>query len=63
MKNGRKVEGLPGLKESQRCLVERLDTFDSTYLRLLNPHIYKVSISTKLRDMKQTLINRYLKKR
>jgi len=62
MKDGKKVEGLPGLRESQRCLVERLDTFDSTYLRLLNPHLYKVSISTKLRDMKQTLIKRYLKK-
>ena len=63
MSGGRKVDGLPGIGESQRFFVERLEAFDSTYLRLLNPHIYKVSISTKLKDTKQTLINRYLKKR
>jgi nicotinate phosphoribosyltransferase len=34
-----------------------LESLDTTYKRLLNPHIYKVSITEKLRGLKLELIN------
>ncbi|MDR0707374.1 MAG: nicotinate phosphoribosyltransferase [Treponema sp.] len=37
-----------------------LDSFDSSYKRFLNPHIYKVSITEKLRALKLDLIQQYL---
>ena len=36
-----------------------LSTFDSTYLRFLNPHVYKVSISEGLRGLKLGFVERY----
>jgi nicotinate phosphoribosyltransferase len=62
MEKGAAVSGQPSLKESQEFMAKRISTFDTTYLRLLNPHIYKVSISTKLKDLKQSLIKKYLNK-
>jgi nicotinate phosphoribosyltransferase len=35
-----------------------LESLDLTYKRLLNPHVYKVSITEKLRNLKLDLINR-----
>ncbi|MDR2782535.1 MAG: nicotinate phosphoribosyltransferase [Treponema sp.] len=52
--------------ENQRLIAIRshvqsgLDSFDSSYKRFLNPHIYKVSITEKLRALKLKLIQRYL---
>ena len=37
-----------------------LGTFDNTYKRLLNPHVYKVSITERLRDIKLNLIKSQL---
>jgi len=37
-----------------------LESFDGTYKRLLNPHIYKVSITDKLRALKLELIQKYI---
>ncbi|MDR3284499.1 MAG: nicotinate phosphoribosyltransferase [Treponema sp.] len=34
----------------------QLDTLDPSYKRLLNPHVYKVSLTQKLKDMKLTFI-------
>jgi len=39
---------------------QELETFDSTYKRLLNPHIYKVSMTEKLRSLKLELINSFV---
>ncbi|MDR0539643.1 MAG: nicotinate phosphoribosyltransferase [Spirochaetaceae bacterium] len=41
------------------CIAE-LDSFDPSYKRILNPHIYKVSISQRLRDLKLELIKKHL---
>lgn len=62
MDGGIRVGAGLGLKDIQRHFAERILTFDSTYLRQLNPHIYKVSISAKLREMKLGLIRKYQKK-
>ncbi|HCO49131.1 MAG TPA: nicotinate phosphoribosyltransferase [Spirochaetaceae bacterium] len=61
MEKGVKVPGQPILKASQEYMDGRLKSFDTTYLRQLNPHVYKVSMSTKLRDLKLSLIKKYLK--
>jgi nicotinate phosphoribosyltransferase len=37
-----------------------LDSLDQSYKRILNPHIYKVSITGKLRALKLELIRNFL---
>jgi len=37
-----------------------MKSFDHTFLRFLNPHIYKVSISQRLRQLKLEFLERYL---
>ncbi|MDR0457068.1 MAG: nicotinate phosphoribosyltransferase [Treponema sp.] len=50
----------PSLDEIRAHSAADLETFDSTYKRLLNPHVYKVSVTEKLRDLKLELINSHL---
>lgn len=61
MDSGKICGDLPPLSEVRRGLRDRLSAFDSTYLRLLNPHVYKVSISTKLRKLKLGFIQEHVK--
>ena len=61
MEKGSKLGNLPSLRESQDYFASRLASFDTTYLRQLNPHLYKVSVSTKLRELKLGLIKKYMK--
>lgn len=56
MQKGRIVEELPELSGIRSGLRGRLAEFDSTYLRFLNPHVYKISLSPALRDLKLALI-------
>ncbi|MFC2387207.1 nicotinate phosphoribosyltransferase [Treponema socranskii] len=44
------------LAVSRKTMREQLETFDESYKRLLNPHIYKVSITEKLKDLKLRFI-------
>ena len=58
--NGRHIReesSLKNIRERVRCGLESLD---QTYKRILNPHIYKVSITEKLRALKLELIKNYL---
>lgn len=54
----------PRVDETQLLLKDRelmrkqLETFDSSYKRLLNPHIYKVSMTEKLKDLKIDFIRK-----
>jgi len=50
----------PSLDAIRAYSAADLETFDSTYKRLLNPHVYKVSITEKLRDLKLDLIKNHL---
>lgn len=61
MEGGAALAPSPSVDELRAGLRARLETFDGTYLRLLNPHVYKVSISTKLRDLKLSFIRKYLR--
>jgi nicotinate phosphoribosyltransferase len=61
MEGGKAAASLPALSEIRSGLRSRFERFDSTYLRLLNPHVYKVSISTALRALKMGFIGKYMK--
>jgi len=61
MEGGAISAAMPPLAEVRGGLRRRFDDFDSTYLRLLNPHVYKVSISSALRDLKLGFIGKYMK--
>ncbi len=63
MGGGRVLPGLPSIEDARTRLRAEFGRFDSTYLRLLNPHGYKVSISEKLRDLKLVFIERFMKGR
>jgi nicotinate phosphoribosyltransferase len=60
MEGGRVCAAMPALSDIRAGLRGRLEGFDSTYLRLLNPHVYKVSISSALRDLKLGFIGKYM---
>jgi nicotinate phosphoribosyltransferase len=49
-----------GLGEIRERVNRDLDSLDSSYKRLLNPHIYKVSITERLRELKLKLIHDHL---
>ncbi|MCR4733778.1 MAG: nicotinate phosphoribosyltransferase [Treponema sp.] len=60
-KGKRVTERLPDseqLKLSRKNMTEQLDTFDESYKRILNPHIYKVSLTEKLKDLKKDFIEK-----
>jgi len=58
LSNGEPCGPQPSLKEIRAHCEADLATFDATYKRLLNPHIYKVSITEKLRSLKLDLIGK-----
>jgi len=60
IENGNLIGPLSSLAEIKTRAAEDLESFDSTYKRLLNPHIYKVSITEKLRLLKLDLIQKHL---
>jgi nicotinate phosphoribosyltransferase len=61
LENGVLTADQPSLAEVKAYATADLESFDSTYKRLLNPHIYKVSITDKLRSLKLELIQKLLK--
>ena len=59
---GGRVEGcLPTIADARKRRETELARIDSTYLRLMNPHVYKVSISERLRNLKLGFIEKYMK--
>jgi nicotinate phosphoribosyltransferase len=50
----------PALAEIRARAAEELESLDSTHKRLLNPHIYKVSVTPRLRALKLDLIKSHL---
>ena len=53
------VEDSPSLEGIRRRTLESLDSLDETYTRIINPHVYKVSISARLKEVKQNLIRAF----
>lgn len=61
MKDGKRTvasEPLPKLRERA---ISNLETMDATYKRLLNPHVYKISLSNRLMKKKFEMIAAYSK--
>ena len=64
LENGERLE--KRLPDSEQLIISRntmqaqLETFDESYKRLLNPHIYKVSLSENLKDLKKKFIEENL---
>jgi nicotinate phosphoribosyltransferase len=50
----------PALPEVQGRVRAELNTLDDTYKRLINPHVYKVSLSDSLSALKSRLIRENL---
>jgi len=53
---GRDVAAIPPLDELRRRRTQDVEALDSGVRRLVNPHIYHVSLSQRLWDLKQELI-------
>jgi nicotinate phosphoribosyltransferase len=60
LEKGKSVLSGPPLIDIQKHCKTELALFDDSYKRLLNPHIYKVSVSGKLRNLTLGLIKNYL---
>lgn len=60
MSRGELLSDHPSLASIQQRVRLGLDRFDASYKRILNPHVYKVSISEQLRNLKLHLIQEYL---
>lgn len=59
MEGGKRVGTARSLGEIRDYAAASLREFDHTFLRFLNPHIYKVSITERLRDMKLDFVETY----
>ena len=60
LKGGKLIGQSPALPEIQDRVRRGLEGFDGSYKRFLNPHIYKVSVTERLRELKLELIKNYL---
>jgi nicotinate phosphoribosyltransferase len=60
LSGGRPVREDDSLPRIQERVKSELDHLDQTYKRFLNPHIYKVSITERLRALKLALIENFL---
>jgi len=58
IQDGEVVADRPGIKEMREIRDQDIDALDPGVRRLMNPHIYHVSLSQKLWDLKQTLIQK-----
>jgi nicotinate phosphoribosyltransferase len=60
MQNGELTIPHPSLEEVRKTVKADLELFDISYKRILNPHIYKVSVTGRLRALKLELMKSYL---
>jgi nicotinate phosphoribosyltransferase len=57
---GKPVGAAPSLKDIRARAAAELESLDQSYRRLLNPHVYKVSMTSRLRSLKLELIKNHL---
>jgi nicotinate phosphoribosyltransferase len=63
MEHGTIISEEKPLTAIQKHTIASLAEFDDTYKRNLNPHIYKVSVTDRLRDLKLRLLKEHLGER
>ncbi|NCB01727.1 MAG: nicotinate phosphoribosyltransferase [Spirochaetia bacterium] len=56
MKDGEKLTKSVNIKKIQHEVIKNLASFHSSYKRMINPHIYKVSLSRELKHLKTQLV-------
>jgi nicotinate phosphoribosyltransferase len=56
MEEGKRIGKKPPLAEIKKNAERGLDSFHKSYLRQINPHIYKVSLSSRLKKLKMDLL-------
>ncbi len=65
LKNGKRTEerldDKTQLEKSRETLRAQLETLDASYKRIINPHIYKVSLTEELKDLKVEFIKKNIK--
>lgn len=59
MAAGKICAELPKLADIRSYTLEQLRSFDPTYKRIINPHIYKISLSTALKNLKFRMIDEF----
>ena len=57
LKNGELIYNFPSIDEIRNTLSNDLELLDPGVKRLINPHVYHISLTNKLWDLKQRLIN------
>ena len=60
LRDGKPTREELSLDEIQKHVRKELESLDQSYKRILNPHIYKVSITSRLRTLKLDLIKKCL---
>jgi nicotinate phosphoribosyltransferase len=60
MKLGRVAGEMPSIMAIRAKACEEIDLLDDTYKRLINPHVYKVSLSDSLNELKARLVRENL---
>ena len=60
MKDGKMAGELPRIDAIRTRACEEIDRLDDTYKRLINPHVYRVSLSDRLNEMKALLVKENL---
>lgn len=67
LENGERTKDSPKLDpgvtlcDARNKMIRELETLDPSYKRILNPHIYKVSITEKLKELKLQFIRERIK--
>jgi nicotinate phosphoribosyltransferase len=61
MVNGKKLANSAALSDIREFRQAEINSLDGTYRRLLNPHIYKVSLSDNLKNLKTKLMKEAVK--
>lgn len=59
MESGKQIGTAPSLNEIRSLVQQGLEELDGSYKRILNPHILKVSLTEKLRDLKLGFMKEY----
>jgi len=58
IRNGKIISEEPSLQKIKKFAMQELDSLDETSKRLLNPHIYKVSLTKKMKELKMNTLKR-----
>ena len=57
MESGIMLKGRPSLEEIRSYRKKQINSLDPTYRRLLNPHVYRVSLSDRMKNLKSGIIH------